>query len=179
MVTPAAAAGQWPAEPSSAQPATSTEQDAGQLPVSLDKIKQALAQPPLETLRGLDEAQFKTSISGKPTITVDDLIATMDFNGGPAVAGGVYAYEVNKQTFPAVDNPSRQPYGAFSQSELLTVAIENLAAKYLGGRALNAVSGFERARAEQAARDEVQQAIADYRAAQASTPVAQISMPRP
>ncbi len=99
----------------------------------------------------------------------------MDFNGGPAVAGGVYAYEVNKQTFPAVDNPSRQPYGAFNQPELLTIVVENLAVKYLGGRALNAVSSAERARAEQAARDQVQQAIADYWAAQTSTP----PQPRP
>ncbi|HWF86951.1 MAG TPA: hypothetical protein VG222_18975 [Vicinamibacterales bacterium] len=179
MVTPAAAAGQPPAEPSSEQPATSPAQDAGNLPVSLDKIKEALAQPSPGPLRGLDEAQFKTSVSEKQTISVEDLIATMDFNGGPAVAGGVYAYEVNKQTFPAVDNPSRQPYGAFNQPELLTVVIENLAAKYLGGRALNAVSSFERVRAEQAARDDLQQAIADYWAARTSTWAAQISTPWP
>lgn len=158
---------QSPARSSSAQPEASAAQDAGSLPVSLEKIRQALAQTPAEPLRGLDERpHFKIGISEKQPISVEDLIASMDFKSGPAVAGGVYGYEVGRQAFPAVDNPVRQPYAAFNQPELLTIVIENLAAKYLGGRALNAVSSAERARAEQAARDEVQQAIADYWAAQ-------------
>jgi len=59
----------------------------------------------------------------------------------------------------------RQPYAAFSGAELITIAIQNLMVKYLGGRVLSAVSSAERARAEKAARDEVSRAIAEYCAA--------------
>lgn len=163
MAAAAAAAAQLPAPTSSAQ-------DAAQLPVSLDKIRQALADTPAEPLRGLDERpHFKISISEKQTISIDDLVRSMDFRSGPAVPGGLYGYEVSRQAFPATDNPLRQPYAAFSQPELLTIAVENLASKFLGGRALDAVSAAERAKAEQAAREEVQKAIADYWAAQKST----------
>jgi len=169
LMMAAGAVAQTPATPPSGETGVSTQQDAGQLPVSLDKIKQALAETPAEPLRGLDERpRFRTGISEKQTISIDDLIRSMDFKSGPAVPGGLYGYEVSRQAFPATDNPLRQPYAAFNQPELLTVVIENLAAKYLGGRALDSVSSAERARAEQAARDEVQKAIADYRAAQAA-----------
>jgi hypothetical protein len=60
----------------------------------------------------------------------------------------------------------RQPYAAFSQSELLTIVIENLVGKYLGDKAMNAVTSAQRSAAEQAARHEVQIAVADYCAAQ-------------
>jgi hypothetical protein len=148
-------------------PATSTQDTEPALPVSLEKIKGALAQEPAEPLRGLNgQAHFKVEIRERNKITLEDLIASMDFKAGPTVAGGIYAYEQNRLAFPSVDNPMRQPYAAFSQSELLTIVIENLVGKYLGGRAMNAVTRAQRTAAEQAARHEVQTAIADYCAAQ-------------
>ena len=159
--------------PSVQEPISSSAQDAPpNLPVSLDKIKDALTLPPaLLPLRGLnDTPTFKIEVREKQQIKIDDLLASMDFRSGPAVPGGLYGYEQNRLAFPAVDNPLRQPYAAFSQSELLTIVIENLAARYLGGRALNAVTSAERARAEQAARDEVQRALADFWAQKAAAP---------
>ena len=146
--------------------ATSTQDKAPDLPVSLEKIKDALAEEPAKPMRGLnDMPTFKVEIHERQKISLDDLIAAMDFRTGPVVAGGLYAYEQNRVAFPAVDNPMRQPYAAFSQSELLTIVIENLAAKYLGGKALKAVTSAERSSAEQAARHEVQTAIGEYCAA--------------
>jgi hypothetical protein len=140
------------------------------LPVSLDKIKSALEQAPAEPLRGLhDEAHFKVEIRERQKISLGDLLAAMDFKSGPAVPGGLYGFEQNRLAFPSVDNPMRQPYAAFSQAELLTIVVENLAMKYLGGRALDAVSREERARAEQAARDEVQRALAELAAKRRSS----------
>jgi hypothetical protein len=166
LTTPIAAAAQSPVQSSSMQTDASAPQDAGALPVSLDKIKRALAQAPAEPLRGLDEhPHFRIGVSEQQTMRVEDLIASLDFTSGPAAAGGLYGYEVNQQAFPSVDNPLRQPYAAFNQPELLTIVVENLAVKYLGGSALTAVSRAERARAEQAARDEVLQAIVEYQAA--------------
>jgi hypothetical protein len=161
------------ATPSVQEPRSSSAQDAPpSLPVSLDKIKDALNVPPsLLPLLGLnDKPTFRIEVREKQQIKIDDLLASMDFKSGPAVPGGLYGYEQNRLAFPAVDNPLRQPYAAFSQSELLTIAIENLAGNYLGGRALNAVTSAERAHAEQAARDEVQRELADFWAQKAAAP---------
>jgi hypothetical protein len=64
-----------------------------------------------------------------------------------------------------VDRPLAQPYAAFSPGELITIAVENLIFKYLGGRLAETVSSAERARAEAAARREVSTAIEKYCAA--------------
>jgi hypothetical protein len=81
-------------------------------------------------------------------------------------AGGVYAAELQRQAFPATNNPLAQPYAAFSQGELLTILVENLVGKYLAGKAGNAITGAMRDHAVAAARDEVQQAVVEYCAAQ-------------
>ena len=143
-----------------------TDQEAINLPVSIDKIKEALRQPaPALSLRTLDERPtFRMQIQERQKI--EELLATLNFKTSPAPGGGLYGYEQQRQMFPAVDNPLRQPYAAFNQGELLTILIENLVGKYLGGKALNAISNAERARAEAAAKDEVRAAVAQYCAAQ-------------
>jgi len=163
-----APAGAQDKAPSSAEPQPSASQDKpGNLPVSLDKIKEALKQPPATlSLRTLDETPtFRVQILERQKI--EELLASLNFkSSSPAPGGGLYGFEQQRQMFPAVDNPLRQPYAAFSPGELLTILIENLAGKYLGGRALDAVSSAERAHAEAAAKEEVRSAITQYCAAQ-------------
>ena len=142
------------------------------LPVSLDKIKEALQQPPSAlSLRAIDERPtFRVQILERQRI--EELLASLFIKsspgpfGGYAPGGGLYGYEQQRQMFPAVDNPLRQPYAAFGQGELLTILIENLVGKYLGGKAIDAVSSAERAHAEAAAKEEVRSAVAQYCAAQ-------------
>jgi hypothetical protein len=55
-----------------------------------------------------------------------------------------------------------QPYAAFNGGQLITIALENLILKYLGGRVIDAVSSADRARAEREARDEVDRNVAAY-----------------
>jgi hypothetical protein len=137
------------------------------LPVSLDKIKKELEQPPAPTLRGLNERPtYKLEIHEKPKVSLDDLIKSLDFKAGPVPAGGVYAAELQRQAFPATNNPLAQPYAAFNQGELLTILVENLVGKYLAGKAANAITSAVRDHAVAAAREEVQQAVAEYCAAQ-------------
>ena len=162
--------------PASAPPDTSPGQTAPRedtagdsdhsLPVSLNKIREALQQPPSPfSLRTLDERPtFRVQIQER--MKIEELLASLNFKTSPAPGGGLYGFEQQRQMFPSVDNPLRQPYAAFSQGELLTILIENLAIKYLGGRALNAISNAERARAEAAAKEEVREAVALYCAAQ-------------
>ena len=150
------------------KPATSEtqNQESLNLPVSIDKIKEALQQPaPILSLRTIDERPtFRMQILERQKI--EELLATLNFKTGPAPGGGLYGYEQQRQMFPAVDNPLRQPYAAFSQGELLTILIENLVGKYLAGKAVNAITNAERARAEAAAKEEVREAVSNYCAAQ-------------
>lgn len=154
------------ASPAGAQePAPSPPQDAPSLPVSLSKIREALETTPTLSLRTLDETPiFRMQILERQKI--EELLATLNFKAGPVPAGGIYQAELDRIQVPTVDNPLRQPLAAFSQPELLTILIENLVGKYLGGKALNAISKAERAHAEAAAKDEVRNAVSQYCASQ-------------
>jgi hypothetical protein len=135
------------------------------LPVSLDKIKEALQTTPTLSLSTLDERPvFRVQIQERQKI--EELLGTLNFKTGPVPAGGVYMAEQNRIMFPSVDNPLRQPYSAFNQPELLTILIENLTGRYLAGKAANAISKAERANAEAAAKEEVRAAVAQYCGAQ-------------
>ena len=150
--------------PSSPQP---RDQESN-LPVSLDKIRDALQQrPAVPALRGLYEVPtFKVEIHERQKFTLEDLIKSLDFKAGPVPAGGVYGFEQQRQLWNPTDHPLQQPYAAFGQGELLTILVENLVGKYLAGKAMNAVSAAERNHAEAAAREEVHRAITEYCAAQ-------------
>lgn len=166
------------AAPAGAQPSPQQDANQGQapkeqessLPVSLDKIREALAQTPNMRLKGLDQVPtFKVEIhEARRPFALEDLVKSLapGFKAGPVPAGGLYNYELQRQANNPVDNPLTQPYAPFNQPQLLTVLIENLVGKYLGGRALNAVSSAEREHAEAQARDEVHRAVAEYCAAQ-------------
>jgi len=164
----AAAEAQTP-KPSSAPdappPAVSSDENGLNLPVSLDKIKEALEQTPAISFRTLDERPtFRVMIRERQKL--DELLATLNYKTAPAPAGGLYGYEMQRQVWPSVDNPLRQPYAAFNQPELLTILVENLVGHYLAGKAMNAITAAERAHAEAAARNEVRHAIGEYCGAQ-------------
>ena len=173
ILTAAPAQAQPPVASSAAESSSAT-QDANQnpesgppepLPVSLDKIRDALQTTPTVSLRALDERPtFRVQIRERQKI--EELLATLNFKSAPAPGGGPYGLEQQRQMFPAVDNPLRQPYAAFNQPELLTILVENLVGKYFAGRAMNAITSAERAHAEAAALDEVHTAIGEYCAAQ-------------
>src|SRR4051794_39147348 len=79
------------ADASSDQPPANAESG---LPVSLDKIRDALQQPPVQTLRGLNEIPtFKVEIHERPKVSLDDLLKGLDFKSGPVPAAGVYGFE--------------------------------------------------------------------------------------
>jgi hypothetical protein len=135
------------------------------LPVSVAKIREALETTPILSLRTLDERPtFRVQIQDRQKI--EELLATLNFKTGPIPAGGIYMAEQQRVMFPSVDNPLRQPYAAFNQPELLTILIENLVGKYLGGKAMNAISSAERTHAEAAAKEEVRIAVVQYCSAQ-------------
>ena len=135
------------------------------LPVSLDHIREGLKKAPDRSLLRAVElpADFRIVILEQQRI--NDIMSKLDFKSPPAPAGGLYGYEQQRRLFNPTDRPLMQPYAAFSGGEFLTIALENLIGRYLGGRLINAVSAAERERAERRAREEVDSAIADYCAA--------------
>jgi hypothetical protein len=152
----------WPVSAQEATPSAPGDTGAAfDLPVSLEKIKEGLERSPTLSFRTLDERPtFRMQILERQKI--EELLSTLDFKSGPSPAGGIYWNEVQRQMWPSVDHPLNQPYAAFNQGELLTILVENLVGKYLGGKARNAISSAERTRAEAAAHQEVQQAIREY-----------------
>jgi hypothetical protein len=176
LTTTGIAAQEPPASPaapesSSASPvgttAPSPAQDGAQLnlPVSVDHIRKALEQQPAPLrLKLPDNPTFRIEIQERTRL--QELLATLDFKGGPTPAGGVYAAEVQRVMFPSVSNPLMQPYAAFNQPELMTIIIENLVGKYLIAKAFSATNAAARERAEAAAREEVRQTIVQYCAGQ-------------
>jgi hypothetical protein len=160
-----------PARPSAAPESSSVEQDGTKkpepnhegpgLPVSVVKIREALEKTPAISLRTIDERPtFRIQILERQKI--EALLATLNFKAGPVPAGGVYMAEQQRLMFNPVDHPLMQPFAAFNQGELLTILIENLIGKYLGGKAIDAISKAERARAEAAAREDVRVAVDQY-----------------
>jgi hypothetical protein len=141
--------------------ASAKDQGPAALPVSISKIREALESTPILSLRTADERPtFRIQIQEKQKL--EELLATLKFKPVPVPAGGINMAEQNRIMFPWVDNPTRQQFGAFNQSELLTILIENLVGKYLGGKAINAISKAERTSAEAAARDDVRTAVGQY-----------------
>jgi hypothetical protein len=166
LLASSAGAQQTPVSPSQDAPQDGSAKDRGSaLPVSLTKIREALETTPTFSLTTLDERPiFRIQIQERQKI--EELLATLNFKTGPVPAGGLYMAEQNRIMFPSVDNPLRQPYAAFNQPELLTILIENLAGRYLAGKAMSAISKAERAHAEALAKDEVRTAVAQYCGAQ-------------
>ena len=144
-------------------------QPAPDLPVSLDRIRQALDRTPLLTVRGLQEQEAHFRVEVMERRKIEELLATLVFKDpGPTVPtpGGIYAYEQQRLARPSSQYPLSQPFAAFTTGQLLTIAIENLAGRYLGGRALSAVSKTELERAQKAAHEEVARSMAEFCAAQ-------------
>jgi hypothetical protein len=150
------------------QPAPETDRSspaAPSGPVSLDRIREALAQrPPVEPLKGLNEQPtFRLQIQERQKI--NQLMDSIKFDGGggPEVAGGWANYEMQRLLFPPVDNPLFQPYAAFNTGEVLTLAAEALVAKFVAEKMSRIFGGMLRAQAEREAREEVARSLAAFK----------------
>ena len=159
----APAAAQEPAASSADAGKASQAQDAtAQVPVSLERIREALKKPPDQTLLHTYEMKPDFRVQIQEQAHIDELMSKLNFKSGPAPAGGLYGYEQQRRLFNPTDRPLQQPYAAFSGGEFITIAIENLIRSYLGDRVKNAVSSAVRNHSEAEARREVDQAVEDY-----------------
>jgi hypothetical protein len=162
------------AEPAS-QPVS--EDKALDLPVSLDRIREGLARPPaLPSLRALERIpDFRTEVEGWR----NELFRPEDVRPGPIPAGGLYAYEIQRLFMSSVDNPLRQPYAAFSQGQLLEVALMSVVQTLAARTATRAVKTAYRSAQERAAREEVERAMAEFCAVQPNGGAGIVGCPSP
>ena len=164
---PVATAQEPASSPAAAPESSTTDTTSSGLPVSLDNIRTGLKRQATDSILKRVEIPPDFRIQILEQQRIDDMLSKLDFKGlkGPVPPGGLYGYDQQQRLFNPVNHPLSQPYAAFSGGELITVAVENLIARYLGSRLVQGVMDADHVRAERAARQEVEKAIADYCAA--------------
>lgn len=128
--------------------------EADDLPVSLARIQRALARP--STLAfSHDKPVFRVEVFGrKPTI--EDILGP-DYLRGPVPYGGM-----THQEFLSMVTPKDvQGYAAFTNAEGLTVAATSIALQWALLKAIHKYETAREERAKEAARREVQDALAE------------------
>jgi HAMP domain-containing protein len=152
------------ADDSGAQkPATSTAQPddpVGELPVSLERIKRELARRPAIRLQG-DRNVYRVEVIGrKPTI--EDILGP-DYLKGPTPAGA----PTHQEFLDLVTPKDFQGYAAFSNREAMAVAATSFALQWALQRAIHKFETAKQERDREAARKEVQEALAELEKARA------------
>ena len=152
----ASVSGSAPADPSRTEPdSPSDTDDQSDLPVSLNRIREKLSEPPAIKL----DAQggvYRVAVVGRK-LTIEDILGPDYLKGPmPPPAGGMTHQEFLNMVTPQ----DVQGYAAFSNKEAVTVAATSFATWAL----LKAMHKFEEAKEEharEAARKEVQDALAE------------------
>jgi hypothetical protein len=128
------------------------------LPIDLDKIQRALSRPPaikLETNRTV----FRVEIFGRPP-TIEDILGP-DYLKGP-VPGGVMTHQ---EFLNMVTPKDVQGYAAFDNKQALTIAATSFAIKWALQKAIDKYQNAKEERAREAAKREVEEALAELRRA--------------
>lgn len=146
------------AQPTSTNGSVAAYLDLDRLPVDIDKIQRALSRPPaikLETKRSV----FRIEIFGrKPTI--EDILGR-DYLRGPAPYGGMTHQEFLNMVTPK----DVQGYAAFDNKQGIAVATTSFALQWALQKAIQKFNDAKEERAREAARKEVEEALAELRRA--------------
>lgn len=146
--------------PLTAPQGASAVEPAPGLPVSLDRIQRALSRPPAIRLKG-ERVVFRVEIMGrKPTI--EDILGP-DYLKGPVPSGGMTHQEFLNMVTPK----DYQGYAAFNNREGMMVAATSFALQWALQKAIHKYESAKQDREREAARKEVQEALADLEKARA------------
>jgi hypothetical protein len=138
----------------------SSAEQAPDLPVSLARIRRGLSQPPAIRLKG-DRVVFRVEVLGrKPTI--EDILGP-DYLKGPVPNAGM----THQEFLDMVTPKDVQGYAAFNNREALTVAATSFALQWALQKAIHKFQTAQQDREREAARKEVQEALADLEKARA------------
>ena len=148
------------AQEGKAAAASSSDDDQGDLPVSLDRIRKALSRPPAIRLQG-NRMVFRVEVLGhKPTI--EDILGP-DYLKGPVPNAGMTHQEFLNMVTPK----DVQGYAAFNNREAVTVAATSIALQWALQQAIHKFETAKQDREREAARKEVQEALAELEKARA------------
>jgi hypothetical protein len=126
---------------------------AEDLPVSLDRIQQALARTPKLRFDQNDRPLFQVEVFGeKPTL--DDILGP-NWATGPSKYGGM----THQEFLNLVTPKDVQGYAAFSNEEAATVAATSFVLQWTLQRAIRKYQASQDAREREAARQEVLEAL--------------------
>jgi hypothetical protein len=136
------------------EPAAAAPDSAADLPVSLARIREKLSRPPAIQLKG-DRQVFRVEVLGrKPTI--EDILGP-DYLKGPVPNGAMTHQEFLNMVTPK----DYQGYAAFNNREAMTVAATSIALQWALQRAIHKFETAKQDREREAARKEVQDALAE------------------
>ena len=152
--TPVAPAVSAEATQQPAEAQTTPIEPVPELPVSLARIQRALSRPPAIRLKG-ERLVFRVEVLGrKPSI--EDILGP-DYLKGPVPYGGMTHQEFLNMVTPK----DFQGYAAFSNREGLAVAATSFALQWALQKAIHKYETAKQEREREAARKEVQEALAD------------------
>jgi hypothetical protein len=133
---------------------------SAELPVSLGRIQRALSRPPAIRLEN-KRVVFRVEVLGRK-LTIEDILGP-DYLKGPTPSGAM-----THQEFLNIVTPKDvQGYAAFNNREGLTVAATSFALQWALQRAIHKFETAKADREREAARKEVQEALADLEKARA------------
>jgi hypothetical protein len=157
---PRAAPGSTTAEQSSCAAEEPPDEQAPDLPVSLSRIRRGLSQPPAIKLNG-DRVVFRVEVLGKKP-TIEDILGP-DYLKGPVPNAGM----THQEFLDMVTPKDVQGYAAFSNREGMMVAATSFALQWALQKAIHKFETAQQDREREAARKEVQEALADLEKARA------------
>ena len=135
--------------------AAASAEPPAELQVSLDRIRRALSRPPAIRVKG-DRVVFRVEVLGrKPTI--EDILGP-DYLKGPVPASGGMTHQ---EFLNMVTPKDVQGYAAFNNREALTVAATCFALQWALLKAIDKYKEAKQEKEREAARKEVQDALAE------------------
>jgi hypothetical protein len=127
----------------------------GDLPVSVDRIRQKLSEPPAIKVQ-TQGTVFRVEVVGRK-LTIEDILGP-DYLKGPVPAAGGMTHQ---EFLDLVTPKDVQGYAAFSNKEAATVAATSFALQWALQAAIHKFSEAKAEREREAARKEVQEALAE------------------
>ena len=131
-----------------------------ELPISLERIQRALSRPPAIRVKG-DRLVFRVEVLGRK-LTIEDILGP-DYLKGPTPSSGMTHQEFLNMVTPK----DVQGYAAFTNREAFSVAATSFALQWALQKAIHKFETAKQEREREAARKEVQDALAELEKARA------------
>lgn len=159
---PPDATAEAPQKSAAGEPASDPSENgsSADLPVSLGRIQRALSRPPAIRLEN-QRVVFRVEVLGR-RLTIEDILGP-DYLKGPTPSGAM----THQEFLDIVTPKDVQGYAAFNNREGLTVAATSFALQWALQKAIHKFETAKQDREREAARKEVQEALADLEKARA------------